>query len=196
MIKTNKPLITGISIIMTLLVSCKTTDFGSKAFDINGMIYDFSNRPVAHCEISLGKWYKGITDINGRFTFQKVSPGTYTVSGHKNGYEPYSEEIILKDRGQIIYIRIPSQNQLLNMVDEAIAANNFILAEEIAVRAYHIDKTNIEMHYYFAVIKFRQHQYKRAISYLETAKYLGSRDFYIEKFLTTLKELLNAEETK
>ena len=179
----------GILFFAVLLISCKTAEFGFKVTDISGMIYDFSNRPVAHCEISLGRRYKSTTDINGRFTLAKVAYGTYTITGDKNGFETYSDKVIIKDPGQIIYIRIPSQNQLLDLVDEALGANNFTLAEETVERAYHIDNNNIEMLFYYAVVKFRQHEYDRAISLLETAKKLGSRDLYIDKFLTLLKEL-------
>ena len=38
-----------------LFISCKTAEFGFKTTDVNGMVYDFSNRPVAYCEISLGE---------------------------------------------------------------------------------------------------------------------------------------------
>ena len=169
--------------------SCKTAEFGFKVIDINGMVYDFSNRPVPHYEITLGKRYKGSTDINGRFTLPRVPIGTYKITGEKNGFENYSDEVIVKGRGQIIYIRIPSQNQLLNMVEDALVANDFVLAEEMAERAYQVDNNNIEMLFYYATVMFRQRQFNRAISFLEAAMDRGSRDLYIEKFLTVLKEL-------
>ena len=179
-------------IILSLTFSagaCKTTEFGFKVIDISGMVYDFSNRPVNNYEIALGRKYKSSTDINGRFTLSKVPVGNYKITGYKNGFENYIDEIIIKDRGQIIYIRIPSQNQLLNIVDEALMANNFALAEETSERAYQIDKNNIEMLFYCATVAFRQHDYKKAISFLESAKSLGSKDLYIDKFITVLKEL-------
>ena len=169
-------------------ISCKTAELGFKVVDINGMIYDFSNRPVAFCEISLGRWYKSTSDINGRFTLSKVPLGKYSLSGYKNGYERYSDEVIVKQKGQIIYIRLPSQNQLLNLVDEALSANNFAIAEEMAERAYKINENNIESLFYYAVVKFRQRQYAKAMDFLETARKLGSRDIYVEKFISNLKE--------
>jgi tetratricopeptide (TPR) repeat protein len=153
------------------------------------MIYDFSNRPVPHCEVSLGWFHKTTTDINGRFTFPRVSLGTYTITGKKTGFESYSEQIIIKDIGQIVYIRMPSQNQLLNLVDEALTANNLTLAEETVERAYQIDENNIEMLFYYATVKFRQRRYGNAMDYLETAIDLGSKDLYVLKFLVLLKEL-------
>ena len=171
--------------------SCKTAEFGFKPVDINGMVYDFSNKPVANYEIVLGKKHFGSTDINGRFTLIKVSPGSYKISGSKNGFENYNGEVIIREKGQIIYIRIPSQNQLLVMADEALAANNFILAEEIAERAYQIDKNNIETLFYYAAISFRQNNLEKAASFLEHAINLGSKDYYVQKFLTAIKEMQN-----
>ena len=179
-------------ILMSLLGSCKTAEFGFKLIDISGMVYDFSNRPVAQYEIVLDKKfsrkYRGYTDINGRFTLLKVPIGIYTISGSKNGYEHYSDEVEIRERRQIIYIRIPSQSQLLNLVDEALAANNFDLAKEMAERAYQIDNKNIEMLFYNAAVAFRQSQFDKAINFLETAVSLGSKDVYVDKFLAVLKE--------
>ena len=173
-----------------LLNSCKTAELGFRVVDISGMIYDFSNRPVPHCEISLGRRYRSSTDINGRFTLPNVAIGTYSITAYKDGFETYSENITINSSGQIIYIRIPSQIQLLNMVDEALTANNLSLAGEIADRAYQIDINNTEALFYYATVKFRLQEYGEAVNYLEAARNLGSRDLYIDRFLTILKELL------
>jgi len=178
-----------------LALSCKTTEFGFKVININGMVYDFSNRPVPNYEISLGRKYKGSTDINGRFTLPRVPVGVYAISGHKNGYENYLEEVIVKDRGQIIYIRVPSQNQLLNMVDDALASNNFAVAGEMAERAFQIDGNNIETLFYNAAVSFRQQQFEKAVFFLELATDLGSKDFYIDKFLSILREKQNENQS-
>lgn len=186
--KTALRLFLGLCLIISF-TSCKTAEFGFKIIDINGMVYDFSNRPVAFYDISLGGKYKGSTDINGRFTISKIPVGTYSITGSKTGYENYNENIIAKDRGQIIYIRVPSQNQLLGLVDEALSANNFLLAEEMAERAHQINKNNIEALFYYSIIKFRQKEYDKAADFLETAVNMGSKDIYIDKFLKLIKEL-------
>ena len=86
------------------VISCKTAELGFKVVDINGMIYDFGNRPVAFCEVSLGRRFKSTSDINGRFTFSRVPYGKYILTGHKNGFESYSEEVTVKQKGQIVYM--------------------------------------------------------------------------------------------
>jgi len=177
------------SFIILLFLSCKTAEFGFKTANINGMVYDFSNRPVFNYEIVLGDKYFGSTDINGRFTLLSVPLGSHKISGSKDGYENYNSKVTIKDKGQIIYIRIPSQNQLLALTDEALAANNFTLAEEIAERAYQIDKNNVEMLFYYAAVSFRQNNLEKAVSFLEDAVDLGSKDHYVHKFLSSIKEM-------
>jgi len=189
-------LIIIISIVVFLPSSCKTAEFGFKVINISGMVYDFSNKPVSNYEVVLGKWYSGSTDINGRFTLLKVPLGSYQIQGSKKGFEDYTGEVIIKNKGQIIYIRIPSQNQLLAMADEALAANNFILAEEIVERAYKIDKNNIEMLFYYAAILFRQNNLEGAASFLEDAVNLGSKDSYVQKFLTMIRRIQDENKTK
>ena len=182
--------------IVSTVISCKTAEFGFKLIDINGMVYDFSNRPVAYCDISLGGKYTSNTDINGRFSLPKVPAGTYTITGCKEAFENYSDEIIIKDRGQIIYIRMPSQNQLLNLADEALSANKLASAEEALERAYRIDQNNTEMLFYYAAVKFRQREYDSAVYFLESARTLGSKDVYIDKFLIAIKEVQDARREK
>jgi len=185
----------GVALLAAMtVVSCRTAELGFKVFDISGMIYDFSNRPIAHCEVSLSRNLKSSTDINGRFTLHKVPPGKYILTGIKKGFEYYSEEVTIKDAGQIIYVRMPSQYQLLNLVDESLSANDFTSAEEFAGRAYQIDKSNLEMLFYYATVKFRQNELVKAIDFLKEAGSLGSKDIYVEKFLNALKEMQNADE--
>ena len=178
-------------VVFIFAISCKTTEFGYDVIDVNGMIYDFTNRPVPNCEVSLGSRFTCMTDINGRFTLSRIPAGTYIISGQKAGFETYSEEITIRDRGQIIYFRIPSRLQLLNLADEALTANNLDLAGEMAGRAYLIDNKNAETVLYYAAVKFRQHEYRNALMILENAQEAGIRDTYIDKFINGLKEIAN-----
>jgi tetratricopeptide (TPR) repeat protein len=191
-------------VIAFLASACGTVGFSYKTLDINGMVYDFSNRPVANCEIMLDKEkvnpkekvkpYKSSTDINGRFTLLKVPLGTYTLTAQKKGFEDYVDEVMVIKRGDIIYFRMPSQNQLLELVDGALTLNDVELAAQLVERAYQIDKNNIEMLFYYATVKFKQQDYVNAINFLETAKSLGSRDVYIDKFLEVLREKQHEKE--
>ena len=182
--------IMAILVLVLVLCSCKTTGVPGH-IDVYGMIYDFLNKPVPFCDVSLNAKLTGSTDINGRFGIPKVPRGAYTLTCLREGYETYQDSVFIGDRGQIIYVRIPSQSQLLTLTDDALTAMNLETAEEYIERAYLIDKNNIEMLFYYAAIKFRQRKYGEAAGFLITARELGSRDIYIERFLNILKGLQN-----
>ena len=175
-----------------LFSSCRTVNFGSFSgnyIDINGMVYDFSSRPIPHCDISLNGRYITSSDINGRFTLPRLRPGEYELKAEKRGFESYLSNIDIQERGQIIYFRMPSQIQLLNLADDALTANETDIAMSYIARAHGIDSNNIETLFYYAVIKFLQNKNEEAIDFLEKAKLLGSNDYYVDKFLTQLKEI-------
>jgi tetratricopeptide (TPR) repeat protein len=153
------------------------------------MIYDFSNRPVPNFSITLGEKYSIDTDINGRFTLAKIPVGAYTLVARKEGYETYHDKIDIKDQGQIIYIRIPSQIELLDLADLSLTSGNLDAAEGYVKRAYNIDPKNTEMLFYYATVMFKKKEYDEAIFFLQSAQILGSKDEYITRFLSVLKEL-------
>jgi tetratricopeptide (TPR) repeat protein len=160
---------------------------GCRTLDINGMVYDFSNKPVPYYTVNLGKRrYTSTTDINGRFVLTKVRAGEYQINGDKTGYETYEGSIVIHDRGQIVYIRVPSQGQLLTLTDEALGRNELNEAEMYIQRAYQAGPASTELLFYYAAIKFRQKRYNEAIQYLQQAKNNGSKDEYVERFLNDL----------
>jgi tetratricopeptide (TPR) repeat protein len=173
-------------VMFIFLAGCKTAEFGYKVVDVNGMIYDFSNRPVSAYTVSLGKNRNAVTDINGRFTIARMPVGTYQIVGGKDGYEPYQGSLDITGRGQIVYIRVPSQGQLLELTDEALGKNQMDLAETYLQRAYLAGPESTELLFYYATIRFRQKRYDEAIAYLEKARENGSRDEYLDIFLTEL----------
>jgi tetratricopeptide (TPR) repeat protein len=165
---------------------CKTAEFGYKAVDVNGMVYDFSNRPVSQYTIGLGENRTAVTDITGRFVIAGAPVGTYQISGDKDGYEAYRGSIDITGRGQIVYIRVPSQSQLLELADEALGGNRIDLAESFVERARQAGPESTELLFYYATVKFRQKRYDQAVTYLMKARENGSHDAYLEKFLDAL----------
>jgi tetratricopeptide (TPR) repeat protein len=185
----------GILISLSLTAAgCKTAEFGHKIVDVNGMVYDFSNRPVSNYTISLGTRYIAITDINGRFVISETPVGTYQMSGEKDGYELYEGAVDITGQGQIVYIRVPSRGQLLELADEALERNEIDRAETYVERAYRIGPESTEVLFYYATVKFRQKHYDEAITYLWKARENGSKDEYLEKFLFEILRIQAREE--
>lgn len=170
------------------IASCKTAEFGHKTLDVNGMIYDFENRPVSNYTIAIGEEekYSSVTDINGRFLIPKVPYGSHSLHGEKFGYESYQGEILINDRGQIVYVRIPSFRQLLDLADEAISGNDFATAEEFLNRARTTGQINAELVLYEAILEFRQGKYDAASGRIRAAMDAGMNDKYLEIFLNDI----------
>ncbi|GHV77505.1 hypothetical protein AGMMS49942_23260 [Spirochaetia bacterium] len=171
------------------LFSCKTAEFGYKVIDVNGMIYDFSNRPIPNYKIFLGEKYSSTTDINGRFLISKVPAGDYIIHGEGGGYESYQSAVVIYQREQIIYIRLPSFKQLLELADTALAKNQINEADAYLVRAGLLGEETTELLFYRATVRFRQKRYIEALNILQTAVNSGSTDMYVREFLNDLKRM-------
>jgi hypothetical protein len=191
MINTTVKLVTGVMFLV--LFSCKTTEFGYTVLTVNGMIYDFSNKPIPNCTIQLGEKHQAVSDINGRFFIPKIPVGDYTIAVTKEGYETYHGTIIVGDDQQIVYLRIPSSIQLLELADEALTKKRIREAVVFVDRAISIGERTTELLFYAAVVSFRQQKYREAKAFLIEAKQQGANDIYIDSFIQDLNQLLEAE---
>jgi tetratricopeptide (TPR) repeat protein len=177
----------ALTVVFTLCFTvCNTTGYGRIAVGLNGMVYDFENKPVPQYIITIDNKTPVSTDINGRFFVPKVRSGKHQIRGEKSGYEEYKGEIIINDRRQIVYFRIPNTAQLLNLADDALSRNRIEEAALYIKRAETIGETTTELLFYSAVVFFRKGEYKPAIEKLKTALSLGSRDEYVTRFLDEL----------
>jgi tetratricopeptide (TPR) repeat protein len=184
-----KKLILFYLIVSSGLCSCKTTEFLYQVISVNGMVYDFNNRPVSNYKISLGDKYVSLTDINGRFMLPQIPVGSYQLNGEKEGYEIYQGDVEINHQEQIIYLRIPSFEQLLELADDALGKNRINEAAAYLDRAQSIGLETVEYYFYGAVIKYRQDDILGAIETLEKAVKSGSADMYITIFLNDLREI-------
>jgi tetratricopeptide (TPR) repeat protein len=158
------------------------------------MIYDFANKPVSNYRVNIGEDKSSLSDVNGRFVIEKIPVGTYAITGEKEGYEKYSGSIDINSGNQIVYIRVPSAGQLLELADASLGKNQLDEAEDYMRRAYATGDITTELLFYYATVKFRQQSYEEAIAYLQAALHRGSKDRYVEKFLGYLLERQNYEE--
>jgi hypothetical protein len=173
--------------------SCKTTEFGYTVLTVNGMIYDFSNKPISNCTVQIGEKHQAVSDINGRFIIPNVPAGDYTIIAIKEGYEAYHGNILVGDNKQIVYLRIPSPIQLLELADEALSKNHIREATVFVDRAISIGEWTTELFFYAAVVSFRQQKYHEAKEFLVEAKRQGANDIYIDFFIQDLNKLLEVE---
>jgi hypothetical protein len=175
------------------LCGCGSSPYGKVAVGLNGMAYDFENRPLAQYVVALNGRTPVATDINGRFFFPGVKPGTYTLTGQKEGYESYEGEIIVSDRRQIVYFRVPNRTQLVDLADGALSRNRVDEAESYMRRAEAVGEPTTEVLFYMAVVLFRQGRYQEAADRLQLAASRGGRDPYVTRFLDDLTALRERE---
>jgi hypothetical protein len=175
------------------LCGCKSSPYGKVAVGLNGMVYDFENRPLAQYVVALGGRAPAATDINGRFFFPNVKPGVYKLAGRKEGYESYEGDIVVSDRRQIVYFRVPNRAQLVDLADGALSRNRIGEAEAYMRRAENIGEPTAEVLFYAAVVSFRQGRYREAAEKLRLAASRGGQDPYVKQFLDDLAALLERE---
>lgn len=168
-----------------LFVSCKTAEFGFKCVDINGMVYDFENRPVAGYAIGVGK-LQATTDVSGRFVLRKLPSGSYGITGEKTGFEPYSGTIDVRDERQIIYVRIPSARQLLDLADISFGNGDIDEASSLVGRAERCDGRSFECRFYRAIAQFRLNDPVAARTTLDSMIGDGCVDPYVIRFREAL----------
>ena len=89
---------------------------GSKGL-MQGMFYDYDNRPVCGYELVLDEKIHVFTDINGRFEFPATEYKTHALKGQGNGYDSIDRTYDFSSRSQILYLRIPSIENLYCQLD-------------------------------------------------------------------------------
>jgi tetratricopeptide (TPR) repeat protein len=170
------------------LISCNTAGYRRGSAGLNGMVYDFENKPIPQYIITVDEKTPVSTDINGRFFVPRVRMGKHEIKGYKDGYESYTGALAINDRRQIVYLRVPNVSQLLGLADAALSKNNIEEAAVYIQRAGAIGEKTAELFFYSAVVLFRQGEYRAAIEKLQDALSFGFRDEYVVKFLNDLTE--------
>lgn len=174
--------------LILLVTGCKTTSL-IYGVNINGMVYDFDNRPVAGYHLKLNDDLEVVTDITGRFTFEKVKLGEYLLTGESSRYETYEGKIIIYDQDQVIYLRIPSFSQLINLTDKALEENNLQEAEGFLKRAAAMNIQDIDVMIYEAVLAYRYYNIEQAIRKIEQIKVNGYRNEWLDRFYDELRKI-------
>lgn len=109
-----------------LIISCASVKRPDGTNGIlQGMIYDYENKPVCGFHVSIDGKQKTVTDINGRFTIPDVLFGTHAIEGNGTEYSPWSENIDFNDKTQVLYIRVPSTLWLFAKLDGDLTESDF-----------------------------------------------------------------------
>jgi tetratricopeptide (TPR) repeat protein len=165
--------------------------------DLLGMIYDNHNQACPGVRVSVDGFTGPLSDVNGRFTLPNVSRGAHKLSAKKEGYEECSFDIEFLNRTQIVYLKVFSFEQILELAENAIEDRKLGQAEEHLNRAKGINESDPLLLYLRAVIALKRDQVKDALSIFlsiieqntaEPHVYLAIADIYEYK----LKDFPNA----
>jgi tetratricopeptide (TPR) repeat protein len=180
-----------VCILVAILASaCASTNQvkknGSERVALNGMVYDFDNRPVSDAEISVDGHPVTRSDINGRFSLGEISFGQYKVDVSKKGYETASIPVDYSDVTQIIYAKVFSAKQLLTASEKEAESRNWAGAVAFLDRIDAIGVKDPAAHYLRAVIYFREGEAQEARKILESLLSDGYDEPYVHLFLADL----------
>ena len=139
-----------------LITSCTTTirNDGSKGL-MQGMLYDFDNSPICGYELELDGKIRVFTDINGRFEFPSAEYKTHTLTGNGNGYIEIDRAYDFSDRSQILYLKIPSIDNLYTQLDTALSTSQNEEAEKLLQTLSKYRQTEPKFKLYEAIYRFR-----------------------------------------
>jgi hypothetical protein len=177
---------------LAFAASCKTAEFGMRKFDLNGMVYDFENRPVSGYEVSIdGK--KAVTDVTGRFSFAGMTTGMHALKGAKGGFESFSGDIDARDAESIAYIRIASERQLLDLACAALDDGDAPKASGLVARAEGTGHASSDCRFLRAIVLFRMGDADGARSTLDALIADGCEDPYVGRMRDDLDGRTGAE---
>ena len=89
----------------------------------------------------------------------------------------------------MIYLRIPSFSQLINLTDKALEANNLQEAEGFLKRAAAMNIQDIDVMIYEAVLAYRYYNIEQAIRKIEQIKVNGYRNEWLDRFYDELRKI-------
>lgn len=183
---------TAVCVFALFCAGCKTASL-LYGVDVNGMVYDFDNRPVAGYYVTLNDDLAVVTDITGRFTFEKVKLGDYLLKGESSDYEAFEGSVSIYNRQQVIYLRIPSFSQLIQLTDKTLEEGKVSEAEQFLNRAAAMDGEHIDVLLYTVVLEYRKNNIERAMQTLERVKQKGYRADWVDTFYYELEKIQHKE---
>jgi tetratricopeptide (TPR) repeat protein len=154
-----------------ILAGCSTladksvTDF--KTADLHCMIYDYHGQPCSNVRIRLDNKEGPRSDINGRFTLKNLAKGPHQIVLSKDTYEEISFSFDFTNRTQVLYLKLCSMTQLLELAEKELDNKKLARAEALLNRAAKIDADNAVLLYLKAILALKRDQVGEAIANLK-----------------------------
>ncbi len=148
----NKRVFLFLMLLLIFLCGCKSIPKESETIDVNGMIYDTGNRPVANYRIYIDGKGECTSDIGGRFVIYGIKKGEHVFSGFGEGYLAIEENITVYDKAQILYIRVPSVDSCFRQAFDFMKKGHLEKAEKLISSVLESDAENEDALYFMKTI--------------------------------------------
>jgi hypothetical protein len=136
--------------------------------DLHGMIYDYHSQPCSQVRILIDNRDGPLSDINGRFVLKNLSKGTHSITLIKDGYEEVNFSFDFINRTQVLYVKLFSLNQLLELAEKELDNKKLGKTEELLSRAEKIDAENVVLLYMKAILALKREQVEQALTLLNS----------------------------
>lgn len=158
----NRKAVSVLTGIIVLLAGCRSVPGSREKITLNGMIYDTDNRPVVNYRIRIDGRGVCTSDIGGRFLIKKIRKGEHVFSGYGEGYLKIEEKIVVYDKAQILYIRVPAVDAKFREAFASIKKREYEAAQKTINEILESDKDNEDALYFIEVIEKlrRKHEEK------------------------------------
>lgn len=157
---------------------CKTTKTVLPV--IQGMIYDGNNESVSDVEIFISNKKTAISDIYGHFTLSALEVGkTYELNAKKKGYEEVSINFSYTNPSQVIYLRMYSASELINLAENMVGQKKYKEAQALLNRAEEADGSYLSINYLRAIMCVLNNDYENALKITNEIVAAGYVDSYI-----------------
>lgn len=163
---------------LLFITGCKSTNQVLPV--VQGMIYDGDNEPVSDVEVYINNRKNAISDIYGHFTLAALNEGKkYELKAIKKGYEEKLFSFSYTNPSQVIYLRMYSSAELINLAETLVDQKKYNDAETYLIRAEQAGGSYLSVNYLRAVIYVLKSDYDTALKYANDIIAAGYVDSYI-----------------
>lgn len=170
---------------LLFLSACQTTKHTLPV--VQGMIYDGDNEAVSDVEIYINDKKNALSDIYGHFTLSAMElEKQYELTAKKNGYEEKSFSFTYTNPSQVIYLRMYSNAELINLAESMVEQKKYADAETYLTRAELAGGNYLSVNYLRAVICVLKTDYDNALKIATDILDAGYIDSYIYLLLADI----------
>jgi len=166
---------------LLLVFSCETTtivdDFSSfKEAILMGMVYNSSSIPCVGAVLRVDDAKETYAaDINGRFVIPNLKRGRHLIHVTKDGHEPELVTLDFSDRRQILYVRLISNESLLDWAEGALDELRWNEAEIFIMRSLAVEPKNTHALTLLGALYYRTERFEDSLEQWQTLIEMGHR---------------------